>query len=194
MIHPQYFIDPSDEGIIRHYQALARATGLGLMVYSTKGSVATPTLMRRLAEIDSVVALKDEYGDLRLFAEMVQELGSRIVWVNGMAEVWAAPYFVLGAQAFTSGLVNFAPKLSLQVWETGSAGRWDDLQSFVARKIRVLATLRERKRGYSVTVIKEAMNLLGLRGGTIRSPLVPLASEDRQDLRHALIEIGLLAR
>jgi len=192
MIHPPYFIEPPEEGTVHHYRALAQATGLGLMVYSTKGAVATPTLMRRLAEIDSVVAMKDEHGDLKLFAEIVAGLGNRIAWVNGMAEPLAAPYFAAGAQAFTSGLVNFAPRITLAVWDAGAAGRWAELQDLVNRQVRPLAALRERRNGYAITVVKEAMNMLGLPGGAVRSPLVPLAREDREELRTVLRALDLL--
>jgi 5-dehydro-4-deoxyglucarate dehydratase len=192
MIHPMYFVEPTDEGMVRHYRALAQATGLGMMVYSTRGAVATPPLMRRLAEIDSVVALKDEHGDLKMFVEIVGQMGSRMAWVNGMAEVPAAQYFAAGAQAFTSGLVNFAPGITLAVWEAGSTGRWAELQELVARKVRPIAALRERQRGYAITVVKEAMNMLGLPGGAVRSPLVPLAPEDREELRSVLSALELL--
>ncbi|MGH2405783.1 MAG: dihydrodipicolinate synthase family protein [bacterium] len=192
MINPFYFIEPSEEGTVRHYEAIARTTRLGMIVYSTKGAVATPALMARLAEIDTVVALKDEVGDIRMFLETVERLGPRLAWINGMAEMLAAPYFAAGAQAFTSGLVNFAPGISLAVWEAGAAGRWGELHTLVAHKVRLLAALRERRRGYAITVVKEAMNLLGLPGGTIRLPLVPLAPEDREDLRTALKDLGLL--
>ena len=192
MIHPPYFIEPPEEGTVHHYRALAQATGLGMMVYSTKGAVATPPLMRRLAEIDSVVAMKDEHGDLKLFAEIVDGLGNRMAWVNGMAEPLAAPYFAAGAQAFTSGLVNFAPRITLAVWEAGAAGRWAELQELITHKVRPLAALRERRKGYAITVVKEAMNMLGLPGGAVRSPLVPLAREDREELRAVLSALDLL--
>ncbi len=192
MINPPYFIEPSEEGTVRHYQALAGATRLGMIVYSTKGAVATPTLMGRLAEIDTVVALKDEVGDIRMFLETVEKLGGRMAWINGMAEMLAGPYFAAGARAFTSGLVNFAPAISLAVWDAGRSGRWDELHALIADKVRPLAVLRERRRGYAITVVKEAMNLLGLPGGAVRLPLVPLAPEDRDDLRTVLRHLGLL--
>jgi dihydrodipicolinate synthase/N-acetylneuraminate lyase len=78
MIHPQYFVEASDEGLALHYAALAHATGMGMLIYSTKGSPVTPVLVRRLAEIDQVVALKDEHGDLAAFTEM-KRAGPRLV-------------------------------------------------------------------------------------------------------------------
>jgi dihydrodipicolinate synthase/N-acetylneuraminate lyase len=146
----------------------------------------------RLAEIDHVVALKDEHGDVAMFAEMVRRLGPHLAWINGMAEMHAAPYFKAGAQAFTSGIINFAPPLTLAVWDAGAAGRWDDLAALLDRAIRPLAELRQRRRGYAIAVVKEAMNLLGLPGGAVRAPLTPLAPADREDLRRVLIGLNLL--
>ncbi len=192
MINPFYFVEPSEDGVLHHYRTLARATGLGMLVFSTRGAVYTPAMVERLAEIDTVMAFKDEYGDLKMFIETKERLGDRLVWINGMAETLAAPYFAAGAQAFTSGIVNFAPQLSLAVWDAGAAGRWEELHDLVAHKIRPLAALRERRKGYSIAVVKEAMNLLGMPGGTVRLPLVPLDPQDREDLRTVLKELGLL--
>ncbi len=68
-----------------------------MMIFSTTGSVYSPAMVERLAEIDEVIALKDEYGDLRLFIETRERLGDRLAWINGMAETLAAPYFAAGA-------------------------------------------------------------------------------------------------
>lgn len=192
MINPLYFLQASEEGMLRHYRALGAAAGLGMMMFSTNGAVYTPAMVERLAEVEEVVALKDEYGDLKLFIETRERLGDRMAWINGMAEILAAPYFGAGAQAFTSGIVNFAPRFTLDVWKAGAAGDWDELRRLVATKIRPLAKLRERQRGYHITVVKEAMNLLGLPGGCVRSPLTPLADADRDELRRTLIALGLL--
>jgi len=192
MINPVYFIEPSEDGMLRHYHELGQATGLGMMMFSTKIAVYSPVTVERLAEVENVVALKDEWGDLKLFIETKERLGDRLVWINGMAEVLAAAYFGAGAAAFTSGIVNFAPELTLAVWTAGAAGNMDALNRLVAEQIRPLAKLRERRKGYQITVVKEAMNLLGLPGGNVRSPLTPLAPEDRADLRMVLAKLGLL--
>jgi len=120
LVHPFYFAAPPDEGIIRHYRALASASTLGMVVYHTKVAAYTPALLARLAEeIPSVVALKDEVGDLKTFGEMCAQLGDRLAWIDGMAELLLAPYLAAGAQAMTTGNVNIAPALSLAVWEAG---------------------------------------------------------------------------
>jgi 5-dehydro-4-deoxyglucarate dehydratase len=192
LVHPFYFAAPPDDGIVRHYRELAQASSLGLMVYHTKEAVYTPALLARLAEIPVVVALKDEVGDLKTFGAMREQLGDRLVWIDGMAELLLAPYLAAGAQAMTTGIVNFAPALSLAVWDAGITGRADELTDLLTRKIRPLARLRERRKGYAIAVVKEAMNMLGLPGGTVRLPLLPMLPADRQELRRVLQGIGLM--
>ncbi len=192
LVHPFYFVSPSDEGIVQHYRALAAAMSLGLMIYHTKEAVYSPALVERLAEIDAVVALKDEVGDLKTFGEMRERLGARLAWINGMAELLIEPYLAAGAQAMTTGIVNFAPQLSLSVWNAACAGERDELHRLLAQQIRPLAKLREKRKGYAIAVVKEAMNMLGLSGGCVRAPLMPMSDEDRAELRKILTMVGLL--
>lgn len=192
MIHPQYFITPPEAGIVEHYRAIGRASGLGLMIYSTEAAAATLDLVRRLAEVEQVVALKDEYGDVALFAQMVRAVGPRLAWINGMAELHTPRYAEAGAQAFTSGIVNIAPAFTMEVWDASARGRRQELEQVLTTKIKPLAELRSRKPGYPIAIIKEAMNMLGRAGGTVRAPLVPIAPEDRADLRRTLVALGLL--
>jgi 5-dehydro-4-deoxyglucarate dehydratase len=192
MINPLYFIEPPDAGLVNHYQAIASASNLGMMIFSTKGQVYGPDLVEQLAEIDEVVALKDEWGELKLFIETRERLGDRLAWVNGMAETLAVPYFAAGAQAFTSGLVNFMPNIVLDVWRLGSIGNTVALESLIAEKIRPIAKLREKRKGYSVAVIKEAMSVLEYCNNTVRSPLMPLLDEDREELQRILTDLGIL--
>jgi 5-dehydro-4-deoxyglucarate dehydratase len=192
MINPFYFVNPTDDGIVEHYRRIGQASHLGMMAFSTKSAVYGPALLERLAEVEEVIALKDEYGDLRLFIKSIELLGDRFVWVNGCAEILAAPYFAAGAHAFTSGIVNFAPQISLDIWTAGAAGRWDDVRHLIATAAGPLAELRERRPGYAIAIVKEAMNMLGMAGGTVRSPLRPVAPADRESLRKTLHSLNLI--
>lgn len=182
MINPLYFIDPSDDGLIEHYRQIGTASGLGMMIFSTKGQVYSPDLVERIAAVPEVIALKDEWGDLDLFIQTRERLGNRLAWVNGMAETLATPYFAAGADAFTTGIINFAPELSRKVWELGSTGQTAELDVFIQTQIRPIAQLRKKRKGYSISVIKAAMHQLGYCENILRSPLTPILEEDRTEL------------
>ena len=192
MINPLYFIEPPDHGLYEHYRRIGESSHLGMMIFSTKGQVYSPDLIEQLAEIEEIVALKDEWGDLKLFIETRERLGDRLTWINGMAETLAVPYFAAGAQAFTSGLVNFMPNTVLDVWRLGTTGKTVQLEALIAEKFRPIAKLREKRKGYSVAVIKEAMHSLEYCNNTVRSPLMPIDDDDREILQGILIELGIL--
>ena len=193
LINPLYLAAPGTEGFYRHHEALAQASDLGQIVFSTRGHPYDAATLARLAEVDNVVGLKDELGDLGLFLEAVALLGDRIAWINGMAEPYTAPYFAAGATSYTTGLANFAPEIPLAIYRAAAAGDYDRCRQLVAEQVGGLARLRRKRPGYHTSVIKEAMAELGRAAGPCRLPLTPLAPEDREELRQLLAGLKLAA-
>lgn len=186
LVCPFMFSEPPSGGLVEHFGRLADASGLGLIVYSTIGQVYSLEQLLALAELDAVIGFKDEWGDLRLFAEARERIGERWAWINGMAELQAAEYAVLGADAFTSGLINVAPHLTLAVRDAVDAGDWERVRA-LATQIRPFAAMRGRRPGYSTAVIKEAMAQQGgAGGGRVRPPLSRVDPADRIELSSIL--------
>ncbi|MEW5978990.1 MAG: dihydrodipicolinate synthase family protein [Acidobacteriota bacterium] len=192
MIHPPYFVDPSLDGIVAHFAALGRASRLGQIVFCTGSFGYSPEMMLRLSDIENVIGLKDEIGDLRQFVATVTALGDRMAWINGMAEPLAAAYFASGAGSFTTGLANFCPEIPMAVLETAQSTDHSALQALLDKKVLPLAHLRSKRKGYATAVIKEAMNLLGFPAGPCRRPLLPLLPADREVLSRILVDLRLL--
>lgn len=190
MVNPLYFVTPDADGMVRHYGEIGAASGLGLIVFSTDGAVYDEADLERLAEVEAAVAVKDEAGDQALFARCVDRLGDRYVWINGMAELPAVDYARIGAVAMTSGLVNLDPDVALDVWAAALAGDADRHAALVRERIAPIAALRTARPGYHITVIKEAMHLLGRCGPAVRLPLLPLRPEDRAALAEHLDRCG----
>jgi 5-dehydro-4-deoxyglucarate dehydratase len=193
LINPLYLAAPGTEGFYRHHRALAQASSLGQIVFSTRGHPYDAETLARLAEVDNVVGLKDELGDLGLFLEAVALLGDRIAWINGMAEPYTAPYFAAGATSYTTGLANFAPEIPLAIYRAAAAGDYERCRQLVAEQVGGLARLRRKRPGYHTSVIKEAMAELGRAAGPCRLPLTPLAPADRQELNRLLATLKLAA-
>lgn len=190
MVNPLYFVTPDGDGMVRHYREIGAASGLGMIVFSTAGAVYDDADLERLAEVEAAVAVKDEAGDQELFARCVARLGDRYVWINGMAELPAVDYARMGAVAMTSGLVNLDPAVALDVWAAALDGDADRHATIVTERIAPIAALRAARPGYHITVIKEAMHLLGRGGPAVRLPLLPLRPEDRAALAEHLDRCG----
>jgi 5-dehydro-4-deoxyglucarate dehydratase len=91
-------------------------------------------------------------------------------------------YYAIGIRAFTSSIVNVAPDVAVRLHELASAGDREPLSQLMESMVMPSYELRARRRGYEVTVVKELMNRIGLRGGAVRPPLPQLRPEDAADL------------
>jgi 5-dehydro-4-deoxyglucarate dehydratase len=188
MLLPPYLVQPSEDGLVAHTRMVAEATRLGVMVHSMPGYPYTPRLVERLAEIPGVVAYKDELGDVRGFAEIVDHVGDRLVYVNGRAEPVMAYYATAGATVLASAIGNFDPKLALDAFTAADERDFARLRSVLAPSAMPWYRLRERNRGYLISVSKASMNLMGLAGGVVRPPLSNLRPEVKHELAGLLME------
>jgi 4-hydroxy-tetrahydrodipicolinate synthase len=117
------------------------------------------------------------------------------VWVCGLAEGWAAPFYALGTRGFTSGLVNIDSSRSLAIWTALEAGDFAAARRLVDIIAPFEAMRTKFNNGANVTVVKEAMMLLGLPVGPPRVPGLPaLDAADRDRLHGVLTDWGLQPR
>lgn len=193
LVLPHYYGRAEDEGLYQYYAGVARSVGIGVFPYARDAAVLSPSLVARLAELPNVVAFKDGQADLRAWARIRDRVGNRLVWLAGVGDDMVNSYFAAGAEGFTSSAANFMPDVALALFRAAQAGDFAEVNALLARWIQPIFNVRARRRGYEVTTTKEAMNLLGRRGGRVRPPLAELTPEDRAALREALVAMGLLA-
>jgi 5-dehydro-4-deoxyglucarate dehydratase len=181
---PPYYILAPEDGLFAFYQAIGKATGLPLMIYSRDWAVFTPEMVARLADrVPSLVAWKEGQGDIRRYQRIMNYNGDRLAWFGGLGDDCVPGYFAIGVQAFTSSISNIAPMLSLALAAAGLSPDWDRLTYLMQRYVNPLYALRERARGYEVAMIKEAMEMLGMPAGPVRPPLMKSRPNDLADLR-----------
>lgn len=193
LVNPLYHAVPGMDGLLRHHEALAHAAELGQVVFSTRATPFGPDELERLVEIDHVIGLKDELGDLERFLGCVERLGDRVACINGMAEPYTPAYFAAGARCFTTGLSNFAPEIPLAVYDAAQRGDYEACNALIRERVQPIAALRRRRPGYHTSVIKEALDHLGLSVGPCRLPLTELRKSDREELGRVLESLRITA-
>jgi 5-dehydro-4-deoxyglucarate dehydratase len=192
LIMPPYYATPDPRGLVQYYRLVAAATNLGVLPYARDAAAFTPELVEQLARaVPNLVGFKDGRGDVRLFQRLrehvVDRLGAeRLVWLAGVGDDLVAAYFAAGAEGFTSSLACFWPEASAQLYDLASNGDFAGLRDFHERVVRPFYELRQRGRGFEVSVMKAAMDLLGHPSGAPRPPLGQLSEQDRTDLRAIL--------
>ena len=180
---PPYYPAPEDDGIVAYYRAIGAATPLGLLVYSRDWFHPGPALVERLAAIPTLIGWKDGQGDMRRLQIIRGQVGDRLHWIGGAGDDLVPAYYAQGIRAFTSSIANVSPEIAVQLHMAGSAGDAAALEGLMADYVIPLYALRARRKGYEVAVMKELMNVLGLGGGFVRPPLVPLRAEESRELR-----------
>jgi 4-hydroxy-tetrahydrodipicolinate synthase len=164
--------------------AIAEALTLPLVAYIRSDAMGVKDLVR-VATHPNIAGVKFASTNMMLLSECVRATqGTRANWICGLAEGWAAPFYALGARGFTSGLINVAPERSLAVWHALEKG------DYAAARLEIDAiagfeTLRTKYgNGANVTVVKEALDLLGTDVGPVRLPGLPeLNAAEKAELR-----------
>jgi 5-dehydro-4-deoxyglucarate dehydratase len=186
LILPPHYTKSNEDGLFAYYQAVANATKLGVILFQTPELNFSPSLLRRLTAIPNIVGLKDEYGDMKQFVRQQAAVGDRFVMLCGVGEILMPSYAALGVTVFTSGIVNFIPKTTLEIIKLITNGQLEAAARIVARDTLAIFDLRVKLPGYSTSVIKEAMNLCDMKVGPVRPPLPALLDSDREHLRAIL--------
>lgn len=178
-----------------YFKAIADVVDLPLVAYVRSDAMSLADILG-VANHPNVAGVKFATTNLMLLSECIRASGpGTALWVCGLAEGWAAPFYAVGARGFTSGLVNVDPARSLAIHAALESGYFDRVRDLVAT-IAKFETMRTRfGNGANVTVVKEAMEMIGFPCGPVRLPGLPQLDEaDRATLAGVLRSWGLLAR
>ncbi|MGI9147033.1 MAG: dihydrodipicolinate synthase family protein [Chloroflexota bacterium] len=192
LVMPPYYGTPDPKGLLEYYRQIAAATSLGVLPYARDAAAFTPELVEQLARlVPNLIAFKDGRGDVRLFQRLrehvVEQMGAeRLLWLAGVGDDLVGAYFAAGAQGFTSSLACFWPEASAELYRLASSADFDGLRRYHERAVRPFYELRQRGRGFEVSIMKAAMELLGHPAGPARPPLGALSAQDRADLQSIL--------
>ena len=166
------------------YAAVAGAAGVPVMAYNNpeaSGIDLTPAVVARIAaEVPAVVAVKECSGDARRIAALVNDTGLEVL-VGG--DDWALEGFATGAVGWVSGVANVAPAECVELQALVEAGRLPEARALYAR---LLPLGRLDMTPKLVQYFKGAMDAVGLHGGPVRPPRLPLTGDERAVLDAAL--------
>jgi 4-hydroxy-tetrahydrodipicolinate synthase len=191
MIHQPVHPFMLEDGLIEYYSEIAKSTNLPILLYARSETISVKVL-KEVTKLQNVVGVKYAINNLVSFARNVKEVEEDIVWICGSAEMWTPFFFVAGAEGFTSGLVNVDTKRSIKLLNALKEKRFEDAME-IWNELRPFEELRERqKNGNNVSVVKEAMNQIGLSNGIVRPPICYLEENDVKELRNTLNSWGLL--
>ncbi|GHC80530.1 dihydrodipicolinate synthase family protein [Limoniibacter endophyticus] len=189
MVHqpPDPFVSP--RGTVDYLKAVSDAAGLPMMLYLRNDTIGTKAIAE-LCAVEGVKGVKWATPNPLKLADAIAACDPSIVWVGGLAEVWAPPLYAVGARGFTSGLVNIWPEHSVAIHAALAAGDYAGANALIARMSDFEAVRAEELNGTNVTGVKAALQAIGQNCGPTRPPSAwPLTMAQQERLNRFLRQI-----
>lgn len=189
-----YYNKPTQEGLYRHFRAVAEATDLPVILYNvpsrTVADLANATILQ-LAEIPNIVGLKDATSDLTRPVDLRRRLprGREFGLYSGNDDTGLA-HMLVGGNGVISVTANVAPKAMSEVCAAALAGNIAVARERNARLMTLHATLFAESNPIPV---KWALAAMGRIEDGLRLPLTPLSPQHHETVRAALREAGCIA-
>jgi len=194
LVLPPYLLNAEQDGLFEHYKAIAESTRLGIIIYQRDNVILTPTTVCRLTRFPNIIGFKDGHGDMERLHRIRHAVGERLAFINGMptAEMSAAAFLGYGISSYSSAVFNFAPEISHSFFHALMTGDAQKTKHLVENFYGPLCELRDRKKGYAVSLIKAGVRIMGRPVGLARAPLVNPSREEENELQ-SIIQKGLIA-
>ncbi len=192
VLPPSYYKGLMTEGVLeRHFRTVADASPIPVVLYNMPactGIDLSAELIVDLAGHANIVGLKDSSGNVVKLGRIRGEAGGGFRILAGSAD-FLLPALSVGAAGGVLALANIAPKECIEIHRLFMDGDVDAARGIQIRMIPPNVAVTRR---WGVPGLKAAMEMLGLRGGPVRPPLLPLGEEQRDEMRSILIEARIL--
>ncbi len=201
-----YYLIPTEEGMYQHYKQVAESVNIGIMVYNNpavSGSWIKPPLMARLSKIPNIIALKENTPSIGSYYAMQRTIDPNdMAILCGLGDQMFSFEALYGCAGFVSGMANFAPDVSYSIYKAAATRDFGKLAELINSRApysdfmaKVIANHGPETAipgaygagGYMIyAVMKASMDIVGLRGGEVRLPLVGLNKEEKDELSFIL--------
>lgn len=192
MVLTPYYCWIDEDEIFAHYQRIAEATSLPIMLYNHPASTVLdmkPPLVARLAEIDNIAYIKESTTDIRRVYQINDLCGDKITVFAGYLGYES---FMVGAEGWVSVCANILPRKSAELFELAVDRNDKDAAWLVFKElVPIIDFLGDH---LYVHGMKAAFRLLGRDMGDPRPPRLPLRPELVAPLRKVMTDLGLFDR
>lgn len=185
MLVAPYYNKPNQEGIYRHFAAIAGETALPVMLYNIPGRSAvkiSAEIIIRLSQIDNIVSVKEASGDLDLAADVIEHTADNFSVYSGEDSI-TLPLLSLGADGVVSVVSHIAGNdmsEMLKAYQSGDVAR----AASIHRKL--LPVMKGMFAQPSPVPVKTALNMNGIDVGDVRLPLLAMTDSEKEILKNLI--------
>ena len=198
LLLPPYLVHSEQQGLAAHVEAVCASTKLGVIVYNRDNAMLNEDTLARLCDrCPNLVGYKDGVGDIELMTRVHSRMGDRLTYVGGLptAETFALPYLDMGVTTYSSAVFNFVPEFAIAFYAAVRRRDHAVIDAGLRNFILPLITIRNRKKGYAVSIIKAGLKVIGRDSGPVRSPLTDLNESEIEEVAALVASLpGTIAR
>jgi 4-hydroxy-tetrahydrodipicolinate synthase len=186
-----YYNKPTQEGLYRHFRAVAEAVEIPVLVYNIPGrtgvNVETDT-MARLARVPNIAGVKEASGSLEQMTQVIVACGPDFTVLSG-DDTLTLPLMAVGGRGVVSVVANLVPRETAEMTHAALDG---DFKRARELHLRLFPLCRAMFFETNPIPVKEAMAMLGMIQPEFRLPLCRMSDANRERLQGALTRHGLL--
>ncbi len=186
-----YYNKPTQEGLFRHYKAVAEAVDIPIVLYNIPGRTSVnmlPATVARLTSLRNIAAIKEGSGSVQQVSDIIRLCGDRIVVLSG-DDALTLPMLAVGAKGVITVTANIVPADMAAMVDAFAAGEMGEAQRLHYKMYNLFNALFLETNPIPV---KEALAMMGRIDGEIRLPMTSMAPETREKLSQALKEYRLI--
>jgi len=189
-----YYNRPTQEGLYRHFRAVAEAVDIPIIVYNIAGrtavNVETDTMARLVRDCPNIVGVKEASGSLDQMTQVILACGPEFSVLSGDDNV-TLPLMSVGGRGVISVIANVVPREAAEMTHAALAGDWK-----LARELHLKLFPLSRAMFIETNPIpvKETMALMGMIEPEFRLPMCRMSEANRARLRAVLEPFGLVRR
>lgn len=195
LVLPPHFALPGRRDVLAYYQAISDGAQIPIMIYNNPrrtGINLEPGILRELAGIENVVAVKESSSSFEQTERTIQLLGDRLAIFTGHSAERGAASVMMGAAGLVSSLdPQIMGRRAIDLYRAASQGDFTEASAIQRETMAVQDAINSC--GFTGPAdLKAAMNLLGRPGGLPHSPILPLTDAESGCVAGKLRELGLL--
>jgi 4-hydroxy-tetrahydrodipicolinate synthase len=187
-----YYNKPTQEGLYRHFRAVAECTALPILVYNIQGrtavNVETDTMARLARDSKNIVGVKEASGSLDQMSQVIAACGPDFAVISGDDNV-TLPLMSIGGAGVISVIANIVPRETAELTHAALDGDWKRAREL---HYRLFPLARAAFLETNPIPIKEAMAMAGMIEPEFRLPMCRMSDANRERLRAVLTPYGLL--
>ena len=185
LLMPPYLLNPDPAGLVAHVEAVCASTKLGVIFYNRDNGLLNEAGLEQICErAPNLVGFKDGCGDTDLMRRICTRFGERLTLICGLptAETFALNYFEMGADTYSSAIFNFLPRFALEFYAAARRGDRELVSKLLREFVDPYVEIRNRRKGYAVSIVKAGMKVVGRGAGPVRPPLTDLDAGELEAL------------